>query len=880
MNRRGKTLLMCSLLASVVLLALARYMGDPHWLTAHLPAAHGGDGILWQVQTTFLSVGFAGLAIAAQLFAESPLAIGASRGRVLEYVGAHRFVAVGLVANAVIGIETIWLSSGLGVLGVSLGWFVPTVVLLVRSTLELVNLFGHPTLLDELIRSSLVGALASRLEDASSKYLEATKQLDGLFGSLIGLGSSAVTFRVPVSRDGRVVKAIKPDSVKQARSLLAYLSADSRSAEAGNPGNCMSPQITRNIEPGDRIRLGETAFQVFTPGELEARQQDLITRILQASIDFEREDAVTPDEEMDREIAHLKDAVGTSIRSGSFATAERAVELLGHVMRGVWLRNLENIASSRRSSLARRELLFRSIGDVEQDVVLGPRSAEMFIGQAMKRALEAPPIGSSEYVDECLRSFTRIWFDVLRQGEREFDQVPSRIVICVHSLAAYSAPDQREALSTRATWAMVELVKLALDAHKTDAAVLAAEGLGGLFRHSDRDGIGRTHVRAGQLILSGWLDYLADKHDDRDPADADLRKMVTPDGTLTEILDARHLAQRGETPFSRWDLWETKLSVSVRAQVLELPHYIDKAQLAALAGADGPLPPINNQETASDYQRFVRLLDGRESVLAKAESALKVRLGEEIAKWKTAENQRLASEPISDARVDVLRNALEDKLDASPRLANEIPRVDDPPVDVSRQILGMNLRITRHYLVDDTFDQTYADPADIGDTIARSIADGEERQIVELLRSLQHVRLEPSVRAIREQIDALGDHAECHVLLTPYGGLMDLNSWYSNEFSEAVTRVIHIETSALNDEAILFDARTTLVSYREPEEKEGLSPVGGTSIALGAFDDVQEGDEPQVRLEVGEYFVVWPGVDPRVYGFGTDPNTLSAADSP
>ncbi|WP_207549387.1 hypothetical protein, partial [Mycobacteroides chelonae] len=64
------------------------------------------------MQTTFLSVGFAGFAIAAQLFAESPLAIGASRRQVLEYIGAGQFVGVGLAANAVIAIETIWLSSG------------------------------------------------------------------------------------------------------------------------------------------------------------------------------------------------------------------------------------------------------------------------------------------------------------------------------------------------------------------------------------------------------------------------------------------------------------------------------------------------------------------------------------------------------------------------------------------------------------------------------------------------------------------------------------------------------------------------------------------------------------------------------------------------
>ena len=136
---------------SVALLAIARGTCDPQWLKLYLPTTPGGDGILWQVQTTFLSVGFAGLAIAAQLFVEAPLAIGASRRRVLEYIGAGWFVGVGLV----LAIETIWLSSGLGVLAVALVWFVPTVLLLVKSAVRLMDLFGNPSLLDEVVRTAM-----------------------------------------------------------------------------------------------------------------------------------------------------------------------------------------------------------------------------------------------------------------------------------------------------------------------------------------------------------------------------------------------------------------------------------------------------------------------------------------------------------------------------------------------------------------------------------------------------------------------------------------------------------------------------------------------------------------------------------------------------
>ena len=94
--------------------------------------------------------------------------------------------------------------------------------------------------------------------------------------------------------------------------------------------------------------------------------------------------------------------------------------------------------------------------------------------------------------------------------------------------------------------------------------------------------------------------------------------------------------------------------------------------------------------------------------------------------------------------------------------------------------------------------------------------------------------MEPTARLIRQQIDALGSEAEHYVLVTPYGGLEDVRDWYSIEFREALERVTHIETGALDAEGILFDRRNALASCRKPEMKDGLSPVEGTWVPLWA----------------------------------------------
>ncbi|WP_141486914.1 hypothetical protein [Rhodococcus sp. WS3] len=826
----------------------------------------------------FLSVGFAGLAIAAQLFAETPLAIGASRGRVLEYVRAGWFVGVGLTANAVMAVETIWLPSSIGALGVTIFWFVPTVVLLVRSYVRLMHLFGRPSLLDEVVRVSLVEALASRLTTVSRNYAGARRRLDSLFESQFlvgGLKTSEVTLRVPVPQVGLVVKAIEPEVVRRAITSLGPRTKGGGAGDGGSVDRYTPPQATLDIEPGDRTRVGETAFRIHTAQELTRGDRDRLVRLFQSSIEFEPSGSVTPDEETDREIVILKDAVATSLRSGAYGTAERALGLLGHVVRGVWTARPESLDSSRRSSSTRSNWLYRSLSEVEQDALLSPRASGLFIDQAMTRAVDAPRIGSTEYVDECLRSFTRIWSDVLRNGNSEFDSMPAHIVTCLQNLAAYSfaAEERSHDLQARATWAIVELVKLALDAKNLEAARLAATELSALFEFADADGGARANVRTGQLVLSGWLDYLADKEDDRDPDDPHFRALVTPKGTWSDILAARVSAERGTTPFSRWGWWEMRTSASVRVQRVELPHYIDRAELAALASSYGHLPPAAKQETASEYKRLLQLLDEGTRDLSTEESILKQKLTDEVDKWDAAEDGRLAQEPLSKSRVDVLRNSLRETLDARGGLTAEVPVVADVPESVtnSRPILGMNFLVPRHYLVDKVFNQTYADPKQLGEMIAHGFVEGEEQAIVKELRAYQSNLLEPTAQAIRQKIESLGNEAEHYVLVTPYGGLMDLPDWYSTEFREALARVTHMQTGVLDSEAILFDRRSTLGRYRKPEEKDGLTAIEGTSIAIGVFEDVQGYVEPQVRIETGEYFVVWAGAAPRVYRFALPP---------
>lgn len=632
--RRELTIVMCVLLVSLVLLIVFHAAGDPAWVRRLLSPTPGSDTVLWTVQTTFLSVGFAGLTIAAQLFAEAPLAIGTSRKRILAYIGASWFVTVGLAANAAMAIESIWLPSATGVV-ITFAWFVATAVLLLVSTSRLTHLFGHPSRLDEVVRTSLVETLSNRFGEIARRYASASPGLNDLLTTDTARTStrSASTLHVPVPQAGRVIRAIKAEGVREA---IASLDPECASAApTGSPYEVV-PQVLLDVHPGDRTLLGATAFRVVTPNRLHDGTAGRMVQLLQSSIELEAPQAVTAYEETQHEIATLQDAIGSNLRSGALATAERALELLGQIVREVWMAELDRSGASGGASLARGSGLLESIVEVERDVLLSPQVAHVFITATTARAVEAAATGSGEYVDECLRSFTRQWSDILMHGSPEFDALLVRIIGCVRDLAVYSDASAADphALRSGGTWAMVELVKLALDANRPDLAETAAEELRRLYERQP-DGQARAEVRAGLLVLSGWLRYLADTHDERYTADAGLAAALTPDGSWRDICAARDVVEGG-TPFSRWDRWETNGSDSGTVESSGLPGFIDLAQVTVLAGSSGRLPTATDQKTASQYERLLRLIPDAEPGAHEGEDSLREGLEAELERWDAA----------------------------------------------------------------------------------------------------------------------------------------------------------------------------------------------------------------------------------------------------
>lgn len=275
---------------SVGALVAVKFLSLPVGISQSLSTSGGSDQALWQVQTTFLSVGFAGLAIAAQLFTEAPLAIGASRSRVLEHVKADWFVGVGLVGNIVIALEVIWLQSDLGVLIVALVWFIPTLIMLIVSTMRLLQLFSNPSRLDELVKMSLTNNLTTRLNVVAQKYADAKQVLQNLQDPLNSTKLVNPSMRVPVPEAGRVIRMIRPKIVQQAINSLGLRATEHHDVQSDPAKMYHPPQIVIDIEPGDRTRFGETAFRVISSDQLESERARRIALLYSPASSLNRQE--------------------------------------------------------------------------------------------------------------------------------------------------------------------------------------------------------------------------------------------------------------------------------------------------------------------------------------------------------------------------------------------------------------------------------------------------------------------------------------------------------------------------------------------------------------------------------------------------------------
>lgn len=838
------------------------------------------DGALWQVQTTFLSVGFAGLAIATQLFVDSPLAFGASRTAVLKFIYAPIFACYGTGANILIALETIWIPSNGGAFLAFILGLLPTTMLLVASSVRLVGLFGNQILLDRLIRKSTQDSYVNRLRK-DQKTFEASSEeitrIQSYFESATHNSSNQRSIEIFSKQPNCVVSGYKIKNFEKAARILRIDTFNTTTKSANVESSYKDINLEFLLAPGNRTRSEKPIIQIRANQLTRPEAISRAIRILESSVIYKPESYVTLDETTDRDLTQLKDTISQSLRNGQYAVAKRALELLDQLLREIWQASAAKDARFPQGRIAGGSALRHITRDSELDVILGARTADLLLDNAMTRALTAPESGSKEYIDDSLRSFVRMWSDLLKTNDSQFDRALSRIVICLQNLAlfAYSmAPEKLEA-QPRASWALVELIKLALDGQSVPNAVAAADQLATLSESKRNINLSSQSL-AGQLVLLSWIDFLepsfSDEHVDLEP----LKNSLAISASKKDLLNCYDLLQDRTTPFSRWEHWETSTSAFTGVHVLRFPEKVTTTLYALLCNAPGPLPKISRIDDAFLYRSFLDKCknesDPRRGKLQEFINSLET----ELANWDRFQNQLLLDEPIQNSRVDELKDAFITHYKKNSILSNYLTKLSTEHMNIidSDRRLGINIRVPKIYFVQKGFNNTFADAAQLGQTLATGFIDSEEDAIIDKLRELTTEFRNGTTAAISNELQKLGNDRKNFIFIIPFGGVGHYEDWYAPALQKLLKDVKVVESSSLpDDEAILFARHTSLELLKLPDPTDGLKELSGTEISFGLFDEgTASEDEPSVRIQLAEKFDLVPNQLPTIYRFHGNEN--------
>lgn len=855
------------LIAVIVSIMLPHKFGTSYELRWFANIETNTIGTIWQVQTMFLSFGYAALAIAIQVFSYGSVSIGVSRKQLLKTIKADRFAISGLVANGVLAIKTTLKTVPIDSL-ICLAWLLLTISFLVNSTWKLLKLYSTPAAVDFLARETLKQSIIIRGNDQFEKQQRPINELQKLnvhTETNFVWESRKHNLKIPAPIPGRVIRSYNYREIANIPSVLNETSKSIIKKDAGEE-QPREPIVILHRLPGERTELNSSLVTIKTDYRVTSHQQNAIVEALQRAVRYESADAVTADEEIELEATKLYDAISTGLTSGAFATAERAIKILWSIAYEISNTYDKSSTKSSPENDFLLDKIFHQLAHAEKHCIVSPQAADFFIRHTINNLNLSRTLSQKYYTHVCVQSLLRIWSDIVSHstGER---YKPSQFyaLISLHSLTLSSKNDDDQQLTLQIVWALAEMTKRSLDAKHVQAATRCATALNKYFsEHTSNEEIIKN-VSAAKLVLLSWKNYLKGTKDPRYIESNDLTKNIQLDDDIPSLLDAMKLLEDDNIAFRGWKHWELKAQIGIVAQPLEFTSYIDKTLLECILDSYGSFPPIENNSTANLYSRMRTLLDDDKFKTYEHYKQIRTELETELKNWRAKEMKRLANTPLSADSINELRDNIASALEREPRLSNRLPIIECiPPMKFhGTEILNYTDETSRQLLVPGVFDRTAYFSNLYCDGVAEQIHFGEESRIVNALLNLTGTHHVFSIESVSNHIDMLGNEASYFVLLTPYS-ISRVMLWEHSKFLE---RVSHFRLRCLTKSAILFDSRDTLFLYRSPEKRKGFTPVGVTDVALRVYEDVDWEFEPQIRIEVSEYFVLEAGNDPSIHFF-------------
>lgn len=867
--------------ALTLLLVLFAQFGQPEFLPQFSPDADEALGLMWQVHAGFLAIAFAGLTIASQVYADSPLAAGTARRAILAELRVGRLLSVGLTGNLLIAVAAIWLPTDAAVLLMFSTAFLISVGYTVRSYLTLGSLYSDPASVDQLIGMSLDGEVKKAAE-VSSEQEKAAERLSLEFLSA-GVLLEAPPFRtnrrdVIHSRNIATISAIRIDVLRVAVEEFERLTAgDLVASETPQPTELTAaetaprPRIVMYARPFRKLRSRTVLFSLYGDGldKIPVGEMERVLSMLRSAVMFESEPYIGPEDRILWEMRAVQDAAREAFGTGALNRASRAIALLERANDVGWSIAAPGGAPAMNSD--RRDWLLMPFADLEWSSGNLHGSAGLLIDSAISRSIKAVKDDDFDRFISDLVSFQRIWASALDTVDSS-ESVLDRILVALQNLAEFvvGGDEAHQEFRESCVWAFAHLVKESVDRDRHRAARRAADYLIRLYRYNQSKGVSQTHVEGARLALAAWLLL---RRSSGKTIDGDLLNMLVDLSGSTTILRARSYLDHVGSPISRWEWWESQESRSLDVNVVEITRYADLATAVALVKRPGPLP---NAATESDVYLASRVsdelgnIDNELSLMLRLPGnnvAIRSALERIVDRWRAAEANQLAAQPIAGGQTEMFRESIAAAMDGPTRLADSFIRSDGQTSQqrTERGVIGLNVFVPRQFFVDSASAGSFADPSQLGGEFARAMLAGEEAKLLGVLDSLSEPKRETSLEEFGALLADVAEDDDFLVLRS--FNVVDFGFWadLAKVVASAEIELVAVDLGPDRDFDVLLVSKTRSIEVlRTPEEKEGMEPIGDTGVSCGVFDDVPAEGDPKVRVEVGELLeisVVGQGVE-------------------
>lgn len=875
--------LWASLLGSLALLVAFDKWLNMQFLPEFAPDNPGESlGMMWQVHAAFLGIGFAGLALASQVYSEPPIAPAAARRSLLEHLGLSQIVVHGLAASALMASATFWVPSDAAVVLMFVGFAVPSVLLVADGYHRLGNLYMSPIQVDGLIAEGLedhaqqiVARLIDQQHDREVRLTQITSAR--ILTKAPDESADRLDFRVGRSRGA--VKDINKEVLAEslaivdkaaAANVLANSTESSEPTAIGEKG--LASCLVIRALPHSVLQAHAVTFTLFGAGvnQLDAGVRSLLGRTLATAVIYQDPGWTDPLTELDRELGGIQDAACEALLGGSLHRGQRALELMDGLTGQIWSQSGPAVAEEVGDV---RAWLFRPFATVERTTGGDPRAADVLISSATRRTLAAVRADDLNRFVLSLASYLRIWESLLKSAGPGVDDALERILVAMQNVAEYGLRGSSvvvDGFRREVAWAFVALARAALDSGHHESARRAANYHRRLFQYSREAAPSRLDVLVGRLVLSAWMLRMRDRGK---AVDREMLLEVTSSEARSSVLGALDASGRRNVQIANWHWWESDEALPLESSISRIAEYVDRAAaLMYIRGSGRPAAP-STQQQADDLDRLIerieRINDGELVWLGLADSAgglTEVLKGLRDA-WSQQQAEELAGTELSRTRIDVFRSAFAKAMVGPTRLADFFPRAKPGEVEPQLKNVGFNFLIAKHFFVDAIFDSTYADPEHVGGDLGRVALAAEERFVIDELRGLASLS-QGDLGKFADRLEELtsGRQSGRVIVLLSFAAEVDDRWWQmQTTVSNSSARLVNVDLGEeRGSEAIVVDLDSSIRVHRYPELEGTLLLAGESGFGVGVYPYQGQEVEPVARVEIGEWIGTLPVEEPLV----------------